>query len=496
MNTTLFVLIGSILAIINSFVLMSMMKCFNHRSDKILFFLISIVSFIVFSLLAAGALGKFGSFEMTTVQIFMLVIMIILKKTVIKTAEENNITHSEIIFSPYVVIAIIIIIYASIGLFKTALGAYPQEDSYNHHIPIAQWYIEHGSITKPEVGNEPLYPANISIIYAWLIMLKKTFILQGLFNAVLCIVCGLSIYSICRTLDMTKEVSLWAFALCLGNYLMFFEVRSLYIDASFASFVLIGTAFALKHLKESNLAFCIASGMAFGLALGSKPQGLIYAFVIFVVMLFASFVNYKQIRKISYSAKGLISWVLPMLFLGSYWYIRNAILSSSISQAPQEDVSTLTLIKNTAILWNIPEYISSFGIVKIIKSFSGQVSFVALFAFIPYLWSIIYTIKEKDSKQKTLQIWLWLISFSFLLFLIIHPFSARVYSGMPLNPDLAQLRYGLPFICIINIYWVMMLKNKPQWLPLLTLGLWLPASKLVAVVSLALAGIVCKNSRG
>lgn len=476
-----------VLAFISSLKLEAKLASHSSIEERALFHSVGTVGFVCFNLLIIGAVGLFGLHAaLLTQSILLALIMAYFKghrrEELTKPASPDPLNH------PWSVIGVAICSICLAGLAREALHSYPYEDSANHHVPLALWYIKHGSIYKPDVGTMPLYPANVSLLYGILLSTVSGYLLLGLLNVMACGVLGLSAFIMCRHFGVPRGVAIWAPALVLGNQVLSMQVHSLYIDAFFAASIGAGICFALLYQDKKNLFCLIGSGTAIGIALGSKPQGVFYAALVGIILL-SAIMRERSPKPLLVFGRRAVAWLLPVFLLGGYWYVRNATLTANIAQTPS-NLGVAYIIEHTSLLWSMDEYISTFGVLGIVKSFAGQTSSVSVAGLIPCLW-LICSDAVARRKRSSARYWpLTIPALACLAFLLIHPYSSKVYLDMPLNPDLAQLRYGLVAVMLLNCCWVIACREHPAFLPVLCAGLFLPSGRIVLAVGLAGAGVI------
>ena len=211
-------------------------------------------------------------------------------------------------------------------------------DALTYHLPsVAQW-IQHGKIFIIETPNlrSNVFPMNVELFYLWNLIFLKNDIIVDLSQFFFALLGLLTVYSIGKKVGLNTKNSFVAAVLYFFTPLILIQSKTCMTDVAVAAMFLIAINFAFqysKNFKTSNLFFC---GIASGILVGSKFTGAIFAFSLCIWILI-SLVTYhsKNFHQTSWiSKKGTISiyskpiinifcFLVPVVILGSYWYLRN-----------------------------------------------------------------------------------------------------------------------------------------------------------------------------
>lgn len=187
-------------------------------------------------------------------------------------------------------------------------------DELSYHLPYARFYVENSGLAVQKYLRYPLYAHNINLLYS-LSLIFLDDILAHLIHSFFAILTALGIY------QLGKEISHWRCGFIAASIFFFSGIVTLfmgsaYIDLGMTLFVFMAFYCLLKWVKSSESGWLILSGFATGIAVGSKYSGLVFA------VLFLGWVILET-RKPTF----ILKYLLPVLIIGSPWYIRNFLIS-------------------------------------------------------------------------------------------------------------------------------------------------------------------------
>lgn len=204
-------------------------------------------------------------------------------------------------------------------------------DDTMYHLPLARYYLDHHAIVLDAFARYPLFPQNIELLFILGLMINGVILAQCLANLPLFILCiGLvgAGKSFCHS-------RLWGYVAVVLLLLCKPVVGTLgyaYIDSGLALFSW-GALLALAMWESSHRlasGWLLLSGALVGGAVGSKYFGCVIAVLLGVwIILYSPYL--KERRKSN--ALWRCNWKAVSLYglaaglLGSWWYIRNIILS-------------------------------------------------------------------------------------------------------------------------------------------------------------------------
>ncbi len=199
-----------------------------------------------------------------------------------------------------------IVTYSYYGIISIPV----EGDSLAYHIPIARDIIS-GRILNPTfyLG---FYPSVGEIILAAFIFLT---IPLNLYNIAALITLSFGIFFLGKYFRLSRESSLLLSISITSSHVFLRWLHSQVIDIWFAVFF-VGSLIAFERLKKHAKSFFYV-GLFIGLLIGTKYSGPLFACVIIV--------SYLRSLIINCTLKNLIAFLIPVMVLGGFWYVRNVI---------------------------------------------------------------------------------------------------------------------------------------------------------------------------
>jgi hypothetical protein len=196
-------------------------------------------------------------------------------------------------------------------------------DALWYHLTTVGWWLQSSRIDgNPLVLWSDVYPSDGELLFTWpgLFLRSDTFVDAA--QLPLAVLGALAVAGIARTVGLSAKSAAAAGALFFLSPIVLVEASAAYVDLVFASSFLVGLHFLARAFAERPVdrRMLFLAGVGGGLALGSKYVGGLYCAVL-AVSLFAWLVRRQTPPRVA--AIALLVFLLPMLALGSYWYIRN-----------------------------------------------------------------------------------------------------------------------------------------------------------------------------
>jgi hypothetical protein len=189
-------------------------------------------------------------------------------------------------------------------------------DDIMYHLPHARdIVIHHGLYLNPYV-RYPLFPQNIEILYAFLLLFYDD-ISTHLIHASCAVITAMGVYSL-GTLTSSRKAGVIGAIIFLLNPLVQILMKTAYIDLGLTMFVFLGFYCISLWINTKKINWLYLAGFATGMAAGTKYTALIY------VLLYAVWIAYEG-RNIRH----VITFICLVIVFGSPWYIRNYILSGN-----------------------------------------------------------------------------------------------------------------------------------------------------------------------
>jgi len=215
-------------------------------------------------------------------------------------------------------VCLLFLLYVIISYSYIALTTNPTEgDSLNYHIPLAKSYLN-GTIFQPHLildGADFLkYSPGASQGILSLFYLLQ--IPPGFFNVVGVVLFFASLYYLGRKFDFESEYSIiFATSITTLNGIVRW-MNSQIIDIYLASFFVL--SLALLQKPEKSVSYFLRLGIVMGMLIGSKYSGLFFGLILILVY------GIRILKNLS--AKTTLVFLIPVICLGLFWYLRNFIL--------------------------------------------------------------------------------------------------------------------------------------------------------------------------
>ncbi len=215
-----------------------------------------------------------------------------------------------------------------------------------HLSAVARWY-QTGSLTLLDSAGHLIfdhptaqqYPYNWHILSVLCVIPFKEDFLVALPMLLAWIMLALAVYWLCRHAGSARFYSITATTLALSVPMLLNQVTTLHIDLPLATFFTLGLCFALiYHQRRSPYALSLFLAVI-GLLSGIKTPGIVYgAFLVAILVLLecepflAPWVKLAPVES-KKLALNRLSWKHPavglgvvlLLWLGGFWYVRNAL---------------------------------------------------------------------------------------------------------------------------------------------------------------------------
>ncbi|KPK03057.1 MAG: hypothetical protein AMK71_00145 [Nitrospira bacterium SG8_35_4] len=312
-------------------------------------------------------------------------------------------------------------------------------DALWYHLPIVGYIMQDGAIR--DIANHSfinqwinMFPKNIELLFLWNIIFLDSDIIVDLTQLTFTIIGIVSVYSIAMKLGIQRNYALYASLLFFFTPIMVLQSTTNYVDVAIAVLFIIAVNFIIRNYRKSQsgnraeggvkeqrvYALCLA-GLATGILLGSKSSGPLFVGILSLVIMIqeltarAGSLKAVTMNQNSVLTKSLKLYVLyflvPLLLLGSYWYMKNWIVNSNpvypmqisvfgttifkglykgIVEPPPEIINRLSYVTRPLYVWleNIQYYLYD--------SRLGGLGPIWFILFLPgILFSILYSLAKK-----------------------------------------------------------------------------------------------------
>lgn len=245
-------------------------------------------------------------------------------------------------------------------------------DALWYHLPMVGYMLQDGAIR--EIPNNSfinqwinMFPKNIELFFLWNVIFLESDVITDLSQLIFTIAGVISVYSICRKLQVERNRALFASMLFFFTPIMVLQSTTNYVDVAIAALFLASVNFIFSHGiglradgNESEAggrtayALCMA-GLAAGILLGAKSSGPLIVVILSLAVLAqdlgarAASLKRAALNKRSVFGKSLtvygVYFLLPVTALGGYWYIKNFVLHGNPVYPMQISFAGTTLFK-------------------------------------------------------------------------------------------------------------------------------------------------------
>ncbi|MFG2718907.1 hypothetical protein ACGFW5_11555 [Streptomyces sp. NPDC048416] len=212
-------------------------------------------------------------------------------------------------------------------------------DGLMYHLVGPDKWIQAGRLVHtPESLWADAYPMGVELLAAWPAVYLRTVQYAPLAQLPCYLLGGLSVLSLARRLGARRSHAVLAGCAFLLTPAVFAQANSLYVDAGSASFALAAVSLAAglsecaatARPQRQILLRSAATGLATGLAVGSKSSNLVVLPLVALVLL-SQLRRLRRRRSLPGSLVGSAvgAFTVPVLAVGSWWYLRTWIAYGS-----------------------------------------------------------------------------------------------------------------------------------------------------------------------
>lgn len=228
---------------------------------------------------------------------------------------------------PMLIPAFLITVAVAIaGLTWAVVSPPPPWDAFVYHLSFPASWVKAGSIFPVTVpfGDQAgtYFPANAELIYLRiLVSLKQDFATNAL-QFVFLIGCAVAVYRLAVTCGARVPEAVSAAAGIFFMPIMFHQAAASEVDIIFAFFFISALYFTFRWEESPNRPKTFFTFLSIGLLAGTKTISLLFIAIIILPICLFFFIRKK--------AWGALIWgVIVAILTGSFWYIRNWILTGN-----------------------------------------------------------------------------------------------------------------------------------------------------------------------
>ena len=382
-----------------------------------------------------------------------------------------------------------ILLVGMILLERIATQPMTNFDSLWFHLPvIARWY-QTGQLTlldpagywvfeHPDAARYPYSWHTLSVLC--LLSFKDDF-LVGLPMLLAWAILGLATYLLSTYFGATRFYSLAATSLVLSVPMLLNHVTTLHVDLPVASFFTAGLYFALAYYRTRaplELSLFLAT---MGVLAGIKTPGVVYAGLLMSLLTGLELYRAARTPNMIKALRAAVSrlqqpliglGLLTMLFLGSFWYVRNAwetglvrdpfesfagVSSGDSTQSGLSELWSRAVVLQQSTLTSQfdltnPAVVKAYGIQLLLRL---QLPFLALLAQVPLL-AAAFLQRQRPSNSAQAIRRRTLLSIALLLLVTSFLYWNTPYSGQISNGEMSpvvgsNLRYGFSVLSVLGV---------------------------------------------
>jgi hypothetical protein len=233
-------------------------------------------------------------------------------------------------------------------------------DALWYHLPIAGYIMQNGAIYEVPSNSFieqfiNIFPKNIELLFIWNIIFLDNDIVADLSQLLFTIAGVFTIYSIAVKMKINRKYAVYSSLLFFFTPIIILQSSTNYVDVAVSVLFLTAINFLMsdmpcrdgfetcsyegdagrKCLQKRNIT-TIMTGLTAGILLGSKGSGPLFVGILSAAVIIREFIwRYKsfgpeKVTVITIAIKSftfyLIFFLIPVILLGGYWYIKNWII--------------------------------------------------------------------------------------------------------------------------------------------------------------------------
>lgn len=335
-------------------------------------------------------------------------------------------------------------------------------DSLNYHFTFPVEWLKHANLNNPITINDDLgptyYPINGSLIYLWLIFPFKNVFMADLGQIPFYVISFITLYGICRKLNIHKEYSFYAACLFTATPNYFKQMAISYVDVMVCGWFLLGFYFLLSFYKDKRLRDVLFFAISIGMLVGTKTTALPFAALLVVAFLLVCAISRSKI--VLFLGFGAIL----IIIFGGYGYIRNFIQTGNPFYPMEIVIFGKEIFKGIFDKTNYLSHVkaSDYAITKILFS-EGLGAGIILFLIPGYFLAVYKFIKNLElgawNLEKIPSSKLQALSSKSFLVLLIPPALFLIWRYLI---PLANLRYIYAAVAIgYTVAFIALTREKP-----------------------------------
>jgi len=236
------------------------------------------------------------------------------------------------------ILGIVVLAFYIVGFILILFVPPNTNDILTTHLTRLAYWLQHGDMLPwPTPNNFNLiYPVNANLLMLWSILFTKSWFSAGFIQWFGALAGAVSIYGISRLLGWKRPGAIFAGLVWLSLPEVMLQSTTTQLDLIVAVFAAIAIYFLISSFQSQNSGEAVLSGLAVGIAVGTKQAALFLlpGFAVFLILLCV-----KDRRR---NSRTILAWLIAAgiatILFGSYIYFQNLIIFKN----PLGDPETLS----------------------------------------------------------------------------------------------------------------------------------------------------------
>jgi len=236
------------------------------------------------------------------------------------------------------ILGIIVLTFYIVGFFLILLVPPNTNDILTTHLTRVAYWLQHGDMLPWSTPNtfNLIYPVNANLLMLWSMLFTKSWFSAGFIQWFGTMAGAMSIYGISRWLGWNRPGAIFAGLVWLSLPEIMLQSTTTQLDLIVAVFAAIAIYFLISSFQSQNSGEAVLSGLAVGMAVGTKQAALFLlpGFAVFLILLCV-----KDWRR---NSRIILRWLIVTgigtILFGSYIYLQNLIIFKN----PLGDPETLS----------------------------------------------------------------------------------------------------------------------------------------------------------
>lgn len=190
-------------------------------------------------------------------------------------------------------------------------------DSLTYHLPRIHFYLSQGHLGHFDTGNirQVYFPFNATIFQAFLIRYGQSDKLLNLFNLASWIISLIALFALCRRCKLCRTTSLIVVWIGGMSGQVLAQATATTNDILAAAPFLVGVVFALDWWHSRRWTHILISGVALGLAFGTKLTMYFFGPAVVLICAILLFVHWRKYFSLPFGKRDLVQFLVALFLL-------------------------------------------------------------------------------------------------------------------------------------------------------------------------------------